>query len=100
MPRFVSDDEIRNLTAYHPPKDVRTVEAHETVRRMVRHMALELNGMLAESPHKIHLIRQILPELMMRANQIIAVHGLDPEWVAQAEEQPIDPEGKAADIGG
>lgn len=80
MPKFVSEDEIDNLTEYHPPKDESTKAAHEHVRAMVRGVMHDLNDLLAESPQKTHLLRQVLPEVMMRANQVIAVHGFNERY--------------------
>lgn len=78
--RFVTEDEINDLTAYHPPLNANIKESHETVRALVRDMMHEFNALLAESPQKTHLLRQLLPAVMMSANQVIAVHGINDDY--------------------
>jgi hypothetical protein len=74
--RFVSPDEIDRLTAHHPPMSEAVVNAHQVARASVRELMHKFNALLAECPQKTHLIRQLLPQVLMAANQIIAVHGL------------------------
>ncbi len=78
--RFVPDEEIEHIYSFHPPPSPNIADAHALVRQMCKGLALALNAMLAESPQKTTLLRQELPAIMMRANQIIAVHGVDPEY--------------------
>lgn len=76
MTRYVESAEIDALTAHHPPTSDDVVAAHEAVRAVVNQTMHMLNDLLAESPQKTHLIRVMLPQVMMAANQVIAVHGL------------------------
>jgi chemotaxis regulatin CheY-phosphate phosphatase CheZ len=77
--KFVQDDEIVELTTHHPPASDEVIAAHEAVRTTVRELMLMLNDLLGECPQKTHLLRQQLPQVMMTANQIIAVRGLRSE---------------------
>jgi chemotaxis regulatin CheY-phosphate phosphatase CheZ len=88
--KFVTDAEIDNIYSFHPPKDEYTKDAHEQVRASVRKLAHELNNMLAESPQKTHLLRQVLPEVMMRANQIVAINGVTHEFRDHLIEVHVD----------
>jgi ABC-type transporter Mla maintaining outer membrane lipid asymmetry permease subunit MlaE len=93
---YVQPDEIDQLTAHHPPRDQRVIEAHETVRREVNRVMHVFNRLLAESPQKTHLLRQMLPQVMMAANQVIAVHGV----YEQPVNQVVAVQGLAENSGG
>lgn len=85
--RYISSGEIDALFSYHPPKSEVEVRAHEHVRALVRSLAHDLNSILAESPQKTYLLRQVLPGVMMRANQVIAVHGIRDDYVFEVEDE-------------
>jgi hypothetical protein len=78
--RFISQAEIDDIFTHHPPFDDRQATAHARVREFAREFASWLNESLPDGPGKTHLIRVKLPEVMMHANAIIAVHGLSEDY--------------------
>lgn len=66
--------ELGNRFEYHPPKDERTVSAHEYVRNRCLGLADELNETLPEGREKSLAITH-LEETMMWANASIARSG-------------------------
>jgi hypothetical protein len=75
MPKFISDDEIRNMLGYHPPRTEDVRMAHEVIREKFIELGVFLNALLPEGPDKTITIKHKLRETMMMANATIAVAG-------------------------
>lgn len=74
MDRFVTNDQIANWFAYHPPKDDTIAYAHDRVRTEFRSLALSMNDVIPESPDKTVALRAIR-EAMYHCNAAIACAG-------------------------
>lgn len=72
MTKFISDDEIRNRVAYHPPAHPEIVAAHEDIRNQYGDLAISMNALLPEGPLKTRAVNAIL-DAMHLANHCVAV---------------------------
>lgn len=70
--RYISEEEIDNMTRHHPPTSDDVVQAHQRVREMFKNLANELNEILPEGDTKTVCIRQKVREAQMWANAAIA----------------------------
>jgi hypothetical protein len=66
--------ELAHRFAYHPPKDDATKYAHEKVREIFGHVAVQMNDDLPEGREK-SLVMTHLEDAMMWANASIARAG-------------------------
>lgn len=71
MPKFVTDDQITNWFAYHPPSSQEIIAAHERVRAEYGALAHNMNDLLPEGPDKTVALRAIR-DAAMHANAAIA----------------------------
>lgn len=75
MGKFVTDEMIDNITAYHVPKNEETKQAHEEIRARMNELMKFFNSILPDCPTKTHLINVKCREVMMHANAVIACEG-------------------------
>lgn len=92
--KWIADEEIDNIYAYHPPTDEHVRDTHEQVRSDCLELARKFNSILPDCPEKTILIRQKIREVMMYANAIIACNGIDPGYREYLAEE------KAHELGG
>jgi hypothetical protein len=72
MTKFISDEDIRNRAAYHPPTSPDIVLAHEAIRTQFADLGVFLNDLLPEGPMKTRTINAVMDNMML-ANQCIAM---------------------------
>lgn len=70
--KFITDDEIRNRVAHHPPTSDEIIDAHEQIRNGYGDLAIEMNNLLPEGPLKTRAINALLDGMHM-ANHCVAV---------------------------
>lgn len=71
---MILKEDLDNRFGYHPPRNDRTVTAHETIRAECRALAEKLNELLPEGREKSLAITHI-EEVMMWSNAAIARAG-------------------------
>lgn len=71
MTRFVSDEQLDNWFAHHPPTDPSIAEAHGRIRAEYGALAKNMNGLLPEGPDKTVALRAIR-DAALQANTVIA----------------------------
>lgn len=71
MSTFLSDDQVANWFAYHPPTTAAIRDAHERVRAEYGALAASMNSLLPEGPDKTVALRAIR-DAAMQANAAIA----------------------------
>lgn len=70
--KFMTDGEILDLVAHHPPGCDHIAAAHEELRTMYGNLMVRMNNLLAEGPLKTIAIRKA-HEALQAANTCVAV---------------------------
>lgn len=73
---FVSNRQLDNWTAHHPPQTARVIDAHEQVRMAAHSNLVVLQQWLPECPDKTVALRKVV-EAMWAANACIACNHPD-----------------------
>lgn len=68
----ITDDELTDWFAHHPPANPDIVEAHQKIRAEYAALAVSMNRLLPEGPDKKIALRSIR-EAMYHANACIAI---------------------------
>lgn len=71
MSKFVTDEQLDNWFAHHPPSNSDIIDAHQRVRAEYAALAKSMNGLLPEGPDKTVALRAIR-DAAMQANAVIA----------------------------
>lgn len=71
MSKFLSDEQVANWFAYHPPSTSAIKDGHERVRAEFGALAASMNNLLPEGPDKTVALRAIR-DAAMHANAAIA----------------------------
>lgn len=71
MTKFLSDEQVADWFAYHPPSTSAIKEAHERVRAEYGALAASMNNLLPDGPDKTVALRAIR-DAAMQANAVIA----------------------------
>lgn len=73
---MIDSEELSHRFAYHPPKNDKTIRAHEAVRTLLDEAADRLNEIVPDGREKA-LVMTNLEQAMMWANAGIARIGLE-----------------------
>lgn len=71
MQRFVTDDQLDNWAAHHPPSSPAIIDGHERIRGAAREFMALVQDVVPECPDKTVALRAIR-DAMMQANAALA----------------------------
>lgn len=76
MKHFVSDEQLDNWVAHHPPGSPEVIAAHEQIRTATRDLLAAFQQVIPECPDKTVALRKVV-EAMWAGNAAIACNHPD-----------------------